>query len=69
LSSQQARRAKTYDQFATAYSADYEANAFNVLYERPAMLELLGNLQGKRVLDVGCGAGALAKATRERERA
>jgi SAM-dependent methyltransferase len=51
-----------YDQFAAAYSADNEANAFNALYERPAMLALLGDVRGKRVLDAGCGAGALAEA-------
>src|SRR5713226_9602569 len=51
---------------AAAYAADNEANATNALYERPAMLELLGDLRGKRVLDVGCGAGVLAEAMLER---
>jgi SAM-dependent methyltransferase len=51
-----------YDQFAAAYAADNETNAYNGLYERPAMLALLGDLRGKRVLDAGCGAGALAEA-------
>jgi SAM-dependent methyltransferase len=51
-----------YDAFAAAYAADNEANAFNALYERPAMLALLGEIDGKRVLDAGCGAGALAEA-------
>ena len=55
-----------YDQFATAYAADNEANATNALYERPAMLALLRDLRGKRVLDAGCGAGALAEAMLER---
>jgi hypothetical protein len=55
-----------YDQFAAAYAADNESNAFNALYERPAMLALLGDLRGKRVLDVGCGSGALAEAMLER---
>jgi SAM-dependent methyltransferase len=55
-----------YDQFAAAYAADNEANAFNALYERPAMLALLGDVRGKRVLDAGCGAGALALALVER---
>jgi SAM-dependent methyltransferase len=51
-----------YDAFAAAYATDNEANAFNALYERPAMLALLGEIGGKRVLDAGCGAGALAEA-------
>src|SRR5438270_9311114 len=55
-----------YDQFAEAYAADNEANATNALYERPAMLALIGVLSGKRVLDAGCGAGALAAAMLER---
>jgi SAM-dependent methyltransferase len=48
-----------YDAMAAAYVAD-ESNAYNSLYERPAMLELLGDAGGRAVLDVGCGAGALA---------
>jgi ubiquinone/menaquinone biosynthesis C-methylase UbiE len=56
------RDAAAYDQFAAAYAADNDANAFNALYERPAMLALLGDVDGKRVLDAGCGAGALAEA-------
>jgi SAM-dependent methyltransferase len=51
-----------YDTFAAAYAADNETNAFNALYERPAMLALLGDVHTKRVLDAGCGAGALAEA-------
>lgn len=58
--------AEMYDQFATAYAGDNEANAYNALYERPAMLAILGDLRGKRVLDAGCGAGALAEAMLER---
>ena len=54
--------AAPYDQFAAAYAADTEANAFNALYERPAMLALLGDVGGKRVLDAGCGASAGSRA-------
>src|SRR5215207_6170776 len=52
----------TYDEFAAAYAADNEINAWNAFYERPAMLALLGDVRGKCVLDAGCGAGALAEA-------
>jgi ubiquinone/menaquinone biosynthesis C-methylase UbiE len=32
---------------------------WNSLYERPATIALLGDVHGKRVLDVGCGPGAM----------
>jgi ubiquinone/menaquinone biosynthesis C-methylase UbiE len=48
-----------YDAMAAAYVAD-ESNAYNSLYERPAMLGLLGDVRGRTVLDLGAGAGALA---------
>lgn len=34
---------------------------YNELLEMPATFELLGNLKGKKVLDLGCGAGIYAK--------
>ena len=49
-----------YDAFASDYATDNEGNLLNSFYERPAMLELLGNVQGTQVLDAGCGAGPLA---------
>jgi SAM-dependent methyltransferase len=54
-----------YDAMAAAYVAD-EGNAYNSLYERPAMLALLGDVAGARVLDLGSGAGALAAELVER---
>jgi ubiquinone/menaquinone biosynthesis C-methylase UbiE len=53
------RAAEVYDAMAEAYAAD-EGNAYNALYERPAMVAALGPVDGLRVLDAGCGAGALA---------
>lgn len=50
---------EAYDAMAEAYVAD-EGNAYNALYERPAMVSALGDVAGRRVLDAGCGAGALA---------
>lgn len=46
-----------YDRFALAYDADTEQNAFNGLYERPAILALAGDVDGLEVLDAGCGGG------------
>lgn len=55
-----------YDAFAEAYSADNEVNLLNGHYERPAMLELAGDVTGRRILDVGCGSGPLTAALRDR---
>lgn len=51
-----------YEPFAAAYSRANEGNLLNGFYERPAMLDLLGEVAGQRVLDVGCGSGPLSAA-------
>ncbi|MFJ2851202.1 MULTISPECIES: class I SAM-dependent methyltransferase [Streptomyces] len=55
-----------YNGFAEAYTAANETNLVNAYYERPAMLALAGDVAGRRILDAGCGAGALFAALRER---
>lgn len=55
-----------YDGFAEAYSADNDVNLLNGHYERPAMLDLAGEVRGRRILDAGCGSGPLSAALRER---
>ncbi|TLP94404.1 class I SAM-dependent methyltransferase [Nesterenkonia salmonea] len=55
-----------YDAFARAYSRANETNLLNAWYERPAMVELAGDVHGCRVLDAGCGSGALTSALRDR---
>lgn len=55
-----------YDEFAEAYSADNEVNLLNGHYERPAMLNLAGDVDGRRILDAGCGSGPLSAALRDR---
>jgi SAM-dependent methyltransferase len=55
-----------YDGFAEAYTASNEDNLVNAHYERPAMLALAGDVAGRRILDAGCGAGALVEALRDR---
>ncbi|MBB6119997.1 class I SAM-dependent methyltransferase [Nocardiopsis algeriensis] len=52
--------ATDYDAFALSYSADNDVNLLNNYYERPAMLELAGDVDGHRILDVGCGSGPLS---------
>jgi ubiquinone/menaquinone biosynthesis C-methylase UbiE len=46
-----------YDAMASSYEQHVRGSAYNAHYERPALLSLLGNLQGKHVLDAGCGPG------------
>ena len=55
-----------YDRLAEAYSAENEHNLVNAYYERPAMLALLGDVTGRRILDAGCGSGPLTAALRDR---
>jgi SAM-dependent methyltransferase len=43
--------------FAESYARHAEAGAYNALYDRPAVLDLLGDVGGLRVLDAGCGPG------------
>lgn len=55
-----------YDGFADAYASENESNLFNAHYERPEMIRLAGEVEGRRVLDAGCGAGPLSAALRDR---
>lgn len=48
-----------YDAMGTAYGADNDESPYNAYYERPATIALLGEVAGRRVLEVGCGPGAL----------
>jgi len=50
-----------YDERAKDYAAMNEQSPYNALYERPAVIELLGEVAGKHVLDAGCGSGPLAQ--------
>jgi len=49
-----------YDLPASDFAEHMERQAYNVLYERPAMRSLVGDVAGLRVLDVACGAGSLS---------
>ena len=53
--------ARQYDAMAAEYTADNDDGPYNAYYERPATIALLGDLEGKDVLEVGCGAGPLTQ--------
>jgi SAM-dependent methyltransferase len=53
----QRKTAFNYDAIAEAYAAGVDSAPYNALYERPAMLELLPNVDAARVLDAGCAGG------------
>lgn len=55
-----------YDSFAEAYAAETESSLLNAYYARPAVLDLAGDVAGRRILDVGCGAGPLFESLRDR---
>lgn len=55
-----------YDAFAEPYAAANENGLFNRWYARPAVLDLLGVVDGHRILDAGCGSGPLLADLTER---
>ncbi|MGW5384699.1 class I SAM-dependent methyltransferase [Nocardia sp. NPDC003963] len=59
-------RASGYDSIAEGYTAENETGVLHAYYNRPAILDLAGDVAGKRILDVGCGPGLLFAALRDR---
>ena len=53
--------ADTYNTHGEEYATMVTDNIYNAMYERPAILNLLPPLGGKRVLDAGCGPGFQTK--------
>ncbi|MEC3979231.1 GrpB family protein [Amycolatopsis sp. H20-H5] len=53
-------RAAQYDEFSELYADHAETSITNAFYDRPAIVELAGDVEGKRVLDAGCAAGHLS---------
>jgi len=47
----------SYDPIADAYAAGIDESPYNALYERPAMLGALPPVEGRRILEAGCGPG------------
>ena len=58
------RKSLAYDSFqalADAYAAHIDTKPHNAYYDRPAMLSLLPDVRGLRVLDAGCGPGVYSQ--------
>jgi SAM-dependent methyltransferase len=49
--------AAQYDTFAHEYEEHAAVGPYNALYDRPATLELLGDVAGRDVFDAACGPG------------
>ena len=50
-----------YNELAEAYAASVDTKPHNAYYERPATLSLLPDVNGKQVLDAGCGPGVYSE--------
>ncbi len=50
-----------YDVFADEFLDHAHDGFYNAHYDRPACLELLGEVAGRSVLDVACGPGLYAE--------
>jgi len=50
-----------YDEVADTYVEDVKSNAYNAELEFPATSSLIPDVDGKRVLDAGCGTGFYTK--------
>ena len=50
-----------YESMVEAYAAAIEENPRSIYYERPALVDLLPDVSGRRVLDAGCGPGAMVE--------
>jgi len=49
-----------FDRAAQAFDNHAADSAYNAHYDRPAMLDLLGDVSGLDILDAGCGSGLYA---------
>jgi len=51
---------RAYDELADDYEREVESNPYNAHLEFPGTTRLIPDVEGKRVLDAGCGAGRYA---------
>lgn len=55
-----------YDLFAESYTAVNQTSLLNAYYARPAIVNLAGDVTGRRILDAGCGSGPVSEALRDK---
>ena len=55
-----------YDAIAEGYTELNATSLLNEFYNRPALVELAGDVAGRRILDVGCGSGPILADLRDR---
>jgi len=55
-----------YDAIADGYAELNATSLLNEFYNRPALVELAGDVAGRRILDVGCGSGPILADLRDR---
>lgn len=53
---------RPYDRMGEHFARHAEHSAYNAHYDRPAVLSVLGDVSGRRVLDAACGPGLYAEA-------
>lgn len=59
-------RTAPYDAIADGYAELNATSLLNEYYNRPALVELAGDVAGRRILDVGCGSGPILADLRDR---
>lgn len=58
---------EAFETLAERYASLVDSKPENAYYERPAMLSLLPDVNGKRILDAGCGPGSYSEWLVERD--
>jgi len=48
---------KNYRNLASEYASSVNTKSYNAYYERPIMLDLVGDVRGKEILELGCSTG------------